>query len=61
MSSNVANKSARAKSRNSAVARIPNERSPTLMLTQRDFDAFAEAMEHPPKPKAALRKLMVRC
>jgi len=32
----------------------------TLMLSQRDFDAFAEAMEHPPKPKAALRKLMVR-
>lgn len=32
----------------------------TLMLSQRDFDAFAEAMEHPPKPKAALRKLMAR-
>ena len=32
----------------------------TLMLSQRDFDAFAEAMEHPPKPKAALRKLMTR-
>lgn len=32
----------------------------TLMLTQRDFEAFAAAMEHPPKPKAALRKLMAR-
>lgn len=32
----------------------------TLMLSQRDFDAFTEAMEHPPKPKTALRKLMAR-
>jgi uncharacterized protein (DUF1778 family) len=32
----------------------------TLVLSQRDFDAFAEAMSHPPKPKAALRKLMAR-
>ena len=32
----------------------------TLMLSQRDFDAFTEAMERPPKPKAALRKLMTR-
>ncbi len=31
----------------------------TLMLTQRDFEAFASSMEKPPKPKAALRKLMV--
>jgi uncharacterized protein (DUF1778 family) len=32
----------------------------TLMLTQRDFEAFAATMEKPPKPKAALRKLMAR-
>jgi uncharacterized protein (DUF1778 family) len=32
----------------------------TLMLTQRDFEAFASTMEKPPKPKAALRKLMAR-
>jgi uncharacterized protein (DUF1778 family) len=32
----------------------------TLMLTQRDFEAFASSMEEPHKPKAALRKLMER-
>jgi len=32
----------------------------TLILTQRDFEAFASSMEKPPKPKAALRKLMAR-
>lgn len=32
----------------------------TLMLTQRDFEAFAATMEKPPKPKATLRKLMAR-
>ena len=32
----------------------------TLMLTQRDFEAFASSMEQPPKPRAALRKLMAR-
>ena len=32
----------------------------TLMLTQRDFEAFAASVEKPPKPKAALRKLMAR-
>jgi uncharacterized protein (DUF1778 family) len=32
----------------------------TLMLTQRDFEVFASSMEKPPKPKAALRKLMAR-
>lgn len=31
-----------------------------LMLTQRDFEVFASSMEKPPKPKAALRKLMAR-
>lgn len=30
----------------------------TLMLTRRDFEVFASSMEKPPKPKAALRKLM---
>ena len=32
----------------------------TLMLTQRDFEAFVASIEHPPKPKTALRKLMAR-
>ena len=32
----------------------------TLMLTQREFEAFASSMEKPPKPKVALRKLMAR-
>ena len=32
----------------------------TLLLTQRDFEAFAASIEKPPKPKAALRKLMAR-
>ncbi len=32
----------------------------TLMLTQRDFEAFASSMKNAPKPKAALRKLMAR-
>ena len=42
-----------------AARRIVSEND-TLMLTQRDFEAFAVSMEHPPKPKAALRKLMAR-
>ena len=32
----------------------------TLLLTQRDFEAFTASMQRPPKPKAALRKLMAR-
>lgn len=32
----------------------------TLTLTQRDFKAFTASIENPPKPKAALRKLMAR-
>lgn len=32
----------------------------TLLLTQRDFEAFSASMEKPPKPKVALRKLMAR-
>ena len=30
----------------------------TLLLTQRDFESFTASIEKPPKPKAALRKLM---
>jgi len=51
MPGNAANKSARAEPRHADY-----ESAPTLMLMQRDFDAFAEAA----KPKAALRKLMAR-
>lgn len=40
-----------------AARRLVSEND-TLMLTQRDFEAFAASMEHPPKPKATLRKLM---
>jgi len=32
----------------------------TLLLTQRDFEAFTASIENPPKPKTALRKLMAR-
>jgi len=32
----------------------------TLLLTQRDFEAFVASIDKPPKPKAALRKLMAR-
>lgn len=32
----------------------------TLLLTQRDFEAFTASMENPPKPEAALCKLMAR-
>jgi uncharacterized protein (DUF1778 family) len=32
----------------------------TLMLTQRDFEAFAASIETPPEPTAALRDLMSR-
>ena len=32
----------------------------TLLLTQRDFEAFTASMENPPKPEATLRKLMAR-
>jgi hypothetical protein len=31
-----------------------------LALSQRDFEVFAEAVEHPPKPEAALMRLMGR-
>lgn len=42
-----------------AASRIVSE-TDTLLLTQRDFEAFAASIEKPAKPKAALRKLMVR-
>jgi uncharacterized protein (DUF1778 family) len=42
-----------------AARRIVSE-TDTLLLTQRDFEAFTASIESPPKPKAALRKLMAR-
>ena len=42
-----------------AARRIVSEMD-TLLLTQRDFEAFAASIDNPPKPKAALRKLMSR-
>ena len=42
-----------------AARRIVSE-TDTLILTQRDFEAFTSTIETPPKPKAALRKLMAR-
>ncbi len=42
-----------------AARRIVSE-TDTLLLTQRDFEAFAAAIENPPKPNAALRELMSR-
>ncbi|MDQ1363316.1 MAG: hypothetical protein QG652_1177 [Pseudomonadota bacterium] len=42
-----------------AARRIVSE-TDTLLLTQRDFEAFVTSIEKPPKPKATLRKLMAR-
>lgn len=42
-----------------AARRIVSE-TDTLLLSQRDFEAFTASIETPPKPKAALRKLMAR-
>jgi len=42
-----------------AARRIVSE-TDTLLLTQRDFEAFTASIEKPTKPKAALRKLMSR-
>ncbi len=39
---------------------VKNEAADTLILTQRDFEAFASSVEMPPSPNAALRKLMAR-
>lgn len=42
-----------------AARRIVSE-TDTLLLTQRDFEAFTASIENPPKPNAALRELMSR-
>lgn len=42
-----------------AARRIVSE-TDTLLLTQRDFMTFTASIKNPPKPKAALRKLMAR-
>jgi uncharacterized protein (DUF1778 family) len=42
-----------------AARRIVSE-TDTLLLTQRDFEAFTTSIEKPPKPKVALHKLMAR-
>jgi len=42
-----------------AARRIVSE-TDTLLLTQRDFDAFTPSVENPPKPNAALCELMAR-
>ncbi len=42
-----------------AARRIVTENN-TLLMTQRDFEAFTSSIENPPKPKSALRKLMER-
>lgn len=42
-----------------AARRIVTENN-TLLMTERDFDAFTAAIENPPEPKAALRELMAR-
>lgn len=42
-----------------AARRIVSE-TDTILLTQRDFEVFTSSIENPPKPKAALRKLMAR-
>ena len=42
-----------------AARRIVSE-TDTLLLTQRDFEAFIASIERPAKPKAVLRKLMSR-
>ncbi len=42
-----------------AARRIVTENN-TLLMTERDFDAFTASIENPPEPNAALRELMVR-
>ncbi len=50
--------------RESAEAHVKRLKKQTLsndsMLTQRDFEAFTSAVEDPPKPTLALRKLIAR-
>lgn len=40
-----------------AARRIVTENN-TLLMTERDFDAFTASIENPPEPNAALRELM---
>ncbi|BCB25753.1 hypothetical protein SKTS_06390 [Sulfurimicrobium lacus] len=42
-----------------AARRIVSEDN-TLLMTQRDFEAFTSSLENPPQPEPALRKLMAR-
>lgn len=42
-----------------AARRIVTENN-TLLMTERDFEAFTSSIENPPKPKPTLRKLMAR-
>jgi len=42
-----------------AARRIVSDNN-TLLLTERDFEAFVASIENSPKPKPALRKLMAR-
>lgn len=42
-----------------AARRIVTEND-TLVLSQRDFEAFVDAIENPPEPNEALRELMAR-
>lgn len=42
-----------------AARRIVTENN-TLLMTERDFDAFTASIENPPEPNAALRELMAR-
>lgn len=42
-----------------AARRIVSEDN-TLLMTQRDFEAFTSSLENPPEPKVALRELMAR-
>lgn len=42
-----------------AARRIVTENN-TLLMTERDFEAFTSSIENPPQPKSALRKLMAR-
>lgn len=46
--------------RDPAFAKALLNEAATLLLTQCDFESFASSVAKPPKPKAALRKLMAR-
>lgn len=42
-----------------AARRIVSENN-TLLMTERDFEAFTASIENPPEPNPALRELMAR-